>query len=128
VSTQQHWHGSTQIFIDPTSGAVFMGGGFGIQKSTDNGVSWTTVSSTYSAGIVGTATKLYSTSNYASLAGFGPNLMIADRAAGGTAWTNATGPAAMNNGWIHAAVVHDGSRYIIVSGNWLAGIWRHVEP
>jgi hypothetical protein len=129
VSTQQHWHGSSQVYIDPSTGAIFTGGGFGIQKSVDNGASWTTVTSTYSAGIVGTATTLYSTANYANNGGgFGPFLMHASRAAGGVAWAADTGPAAMNNGWIHAAVVFDGAHYVIVAGSWNAGIWRYVEP
>ena len=33
----------------------------------------------------------------------------------------------MTNGAKHAAVTFDGSHYVIVSGNWLGGIWRYVE-
>jgi hypothetical protein len=128
VSTQQHWHGSSQIYIDPASGAIFTGGGYGIQKSVDGGRTWTVVSTRYSGGIVGTATTLYSTSNYANTMGFGPDLMRSSRTAGGTSWTADTPPSAMNNGWIAAAAVNDGTRWVIVSGNWNAGLWRYVEP
>jgi hypothetical protein len=128
VSSQQHWHGSSQMYIDPTTGAIFTGGGYGIQKSSDRGLTWTTVSNANSAGIVGTATMLYATSNYANNgAGFGPNLMHSSRASGGTSWATDTPPAAMKNGWIHAAAVFDGTHWIVISGNWNAGIWRLVE-
>lgn len=127
VSSQQHWHGWSQIFVDQASGVVFTGGGAGIQKSADRGKTWTTVSTTYSAGIVGTPSTLYSTANYANNGtGFGPWLMSSARATGGNLWTDHTAPA-MTNGWINAAAVFDGTRWVIVSGNWNAGIWRHVE-
>jgi hypothetical protein len=86
------------------------------------------VSTRHSAGIVGTPTTLYSTSNYANTMGFGPDLMRSNRTAGGTSWTADTPPSAMNNGWIAAAVVNDGTRWIVVSGNWNAGLWRYAEP
>jgi hypothetical protein len=34
----------------------------------------------------------------------------------------------MGNGPKHAAVSYDGTNYIIVGGNWTAGLWRYVEP
>jgi hypothetical protein len=128
VSTQQHWHGDTQIYIDPATHAIFTGGGFGIQKSTDNGATWTTVSSTNSSSIVGTGTNMYATGNYASLGSFGPYLMHAARASGGTSWVTDSNPPAMNNGWLYAASGLQGSQYVVIGGNWIAGIWRMVEP
>src|SRR5262249_51864402 len=89
VSNQQHWHGDVQVYIDPTTRFIFVGGGFGIQRSTDGGWTWTTVSSTYSGTIVGTATNMYAMASYATngSGGFGPWLMHATRATGGTDWT-----------------------------------------
>jgi hypothetical protein len=127
VSNQQHWHGSSQAFVDPGGTEIFTGGAYGVQKSTDKGLTWTVVSTRYSAGIVATPNNLYSTSNYASNAGFGPDLQHASRATGGTSWVADPPPPGMNNGWIHAATVFDGSKWIVISGNWLAGIWRVVE-
>jgi hypothetical protein len=37
-------------------------------------------------------------------------------------------PAAMTNGPHRTAVTFDGTKNIIVSSNWLAGVWRYVEP
>jgi hypothetical protein len=34
----------------------------------------------------------------------------------------------MNNGGKTTAVTTDGAHYILVSGNWNAGVWRYVEP
>jgi hypothetical protein len=34
----------------------------------------------------------------------------------------------MKNGPKGAGVTYDGPNYIIVTGNWNAGIWRYVEP
>jgi hypothetical protein len=128
VSTQQHWHGDTQIYIDPSTRAIFTGGGFGVQRSTDNGLTWTTVSSTNSSSIVGTGAYLYATGNYATGGSFGPYLMHAQRANGGASWVADTNPPAMNNGWLYAASGLQNSHYVVIGGNWLAGIWRMVEP
>jgi hypothetical protein len=129
VSTQQHWHGDSQAYIDPTTKAIFIGGGFGIQKSTDNGATWTTVSNTYSGSIVGTATNIYATANYATGGSFGPWLMHSSRASGGTTWIADTNPPAMNNGWLYAASgIQSDGHYVVLGGNWLAGIWRLAEP
>jgi hypothetical protein len=127
VSNQQRWHGSHMPYIDPATGAIFSGGGFGIQKSVDGGRTWTTVSNVYSAAIVGTATTMYSTANYASGAGFAPHLATASRAAGGTTWTEQNAPAGFSNGWHSAVAICNGTNYVIIGSNWLAGIWRYVE-
>lgn len=125
--TQQHWHGTAQAFVEG-NGNVWTGGGFGIRKSTDNGLTWTQVDSMNSGGIVGTPTTLYATSNYASSAGFGPNLAHSLRSGGGTTWIADTNPGAMNNGWLYAAIGSDAAkRYAVIGGCWNAGIWRYVE-
>jgi hypothetical protein len=128
VSTQQHWHGDSQAYIDPTTKAIFTGGGHGIQKSTDGGRTWTTVSSTYSGSLVGTGTNIYSTANYATGGTFGPWLMHSSRATGGVGWVADTPPANFDNGWLYAAAAFNGTKWVVVGGNWLAGIWRMVEP
>jgi hypothetical protein len=128
VSTQQHWHGDSQAYIDPTTKAIFTGGGHGIQKSTDGGRTWTTVSSTNSGSLVGTGTNIYSTANYATGGTFGPWLMHSSRATGGVSWVADTNPANFDNGWLYAAASFNGTKWVVVGGNWLAGIWRMVEP
>ena len=34
----------------------------------------------------------------------------------------------MDNGPHRVAVSFDGEKHVIVSSNWLAGVWRYVEP
>ena len=46
----------------------------------------------------------------------------------GTTWGSyTTKPANMTNGAKRAAVAFDGSHYVLISGNWNAGLWRYVE-
>jgi hypothetical protein len=129
VNTNQHFHAEEQVYFDPANGTIVEGGAFGIDVSTDHGVTWTaaTMPDSYSSSIVGTATTLYSTANYASLGGFAPNYATASRSAPLT-WTAGTLPSGMNNGWLNASVMCSGSNYIIVAGCWDAGLWRYVEP
>jgi hypothetical protein len=126
VSEQQRFHGCHQFFIDPITHAILNGGAFGIDKSNDDGLTWTRSSKTLSGVIIGTATTLYSTTNYASGGTVPAHLQHATL--DGTSWTEDPTPGGMTNGW-HAAAVSCGSdHHVIVSGNWLAGLWRYVEP
>jgi hypothetical protein len=133
VSNQQHFHAYHDIFNDQERNVLYNGGAFGIERSTDKGLTWQKVSNNYSSCIVGTATKLYSTANYATGGDFGPWLMVADRSTG-TDWVLWKSqpydgrPAGMINGWASASVGFDGQHYVILGGNWLAGLWRYVEP
>jgi hypothetical protein len=34
----------------------------------------------------------------------------------------------MTNGPVYMQVLFDGTHYILVSCNWMAGIWRYIEP
>lgn len=128
VNKQQHFHGSHQAFVDSVNHVVFNPGAFGIFRSTDAGLTWDTVSSSLSNTMIGTGAALYATASYASgTSGFAPRLQQAARVPG-TTWTNATTPAGMTNGAARMATVFDGAHHIVVSANWLAGIWRYVEP
>lgn len=130
VSNQQHFHAYHQLFNDHENGVLYSGGAFGIERSTDKGLTWQHVSDTYSSCINGTGTKLYSTANYATGGEWGPWLMVADRATGTDwkLWQNQGRPDGMTNGWGWSSVGFDGKHYVVLGGNWLAGIWRYVEP
>lgn len=129
VDNQQHWHGVSQLYRDPVTSAIFTGGAFGVRKSTNNGVSWSQVSSTYSATVVGTATTLYSMAHYASQGGFGPFYQTASRPGGGTSWSGGSAPGGLNNGPLYWAVFQNpAGQWVLVGGHWNAGFWRYVEP
>jgi hypothetical protein len=128
VNKQQHFHGSHQAFVDTVNHAVFNPGGFGIFRSVDEGLTWDTVSSNLSNTMIGTATTLYATSSYASGSyGSDPRPQHAARAPG-TSWTSDPTPNGMTNGAARFATASDGSHHVVVSANWLAGLWRYVEP
>jgi len=128
VALQQHWHSDSQIFIDPVTGYIYTGGGIGIERSTNNGASFSLIESTWSGGIVATDSTIYSSASYATHGTFGPYLQSAPRSPG-TSWSDDASGASgsLNNGWIHADAVTDGSRWAIVTGNWNAGAWRYIE-
>jgi len=128
VNKQQHFHGSHQAFVDSANHVVFNPGAFGIFKSTDGGLTWDTVSSNLSNTMIGTGAQLYATASYASgTSGFAPRLQQAARVPG-TSWKSDTTPPDMTNGAARMATVFDGTHHIVVSANWLAGMWRYVEP
>jgi hypothetical protein len=126
VSDQQRFHGSHQVYVDPKDNVIFNGGAFGIEKSTDVGLGWTSVASELSGVVIGTPSALYSSTNYASKGGFAPRLQRSDTK--GERWVADPTPEGMSNGAHSAVVTCDGSHHILLTGNWLAGIWRYVEP
>lgn len=132
VAGQTSFHGAQQVFYDALNDATFIGGPEGVQRSSDIGrLNWVKLATpnTLSSGIVATAKNIYSTSNFASGAGFQQNFMFGPRnSLSGSTWKSANVPIGMNNGWDSAAVVNDGTHSILVAGCWNAGLWRYVEP
>jgi hypothetical protein len=132
VETLTHPHGNSQIF-QAGGGVIYVGGvggtqGDGIYRSQDFGSTWTKVSSGAESDVVGTATMLYAAYAWAyGPGGVDPALKTSLRSSG-TSWTSVATPSGMTNGWKGAAVTHDGSHYVIVTGNWNSGIWRYIEP
>jgi photosystem II stability/assembly factor-like uncharacterized protein len=125
-----HAHGNAQILQLP--GELYVSGfygaeGHGIYRSTDLGAHFTLAFEGHSTTLFATATRMYSSNAGANGDGVDPQTLVAMRGDPGT-WTPISAPPAMNNGAKRAAVTFDGEHYIIVSGNWNAGIWRYVEP
>lgn len=130
VESLEHPHGNCQIFQH--DGVVYIAGtqgtkGHGVYRSSDFGVSWEHMGNTSPQGVVyGTGKYVYSQYAWAC-GGCDVDQSQAQRAPmPGTAWE--TWPLDMDNGPKGAGVTYDGANYIIVSGNWNAGIWRYVEP
>lgn len=124
--TNEHQHGSTQIY-QAGSGVIYIPSvnPNGVFQSTDYGQTWNQVNSVLANAVFGTPNQIYAANSFASGGSNPTNLMSAQTA--GTQWSAMTPVPAMSNGTKHAAVTRDGANYIIVSGNWLAGIWRYVE-
>jgi hypothetical protein len=97
----------------------------GVFKSTDYGQTWNQVSTSLENAVFGTPNQIYADNSFASGGANPDNLMSSPIS--GTQWSAMTPVPAMSNGSKRAAVTYDGVNYIIVSGNWLAGIWRYVE-
>jgi hypothetical protein len=131
VETNEHPHGNAQIF--QANGVVFMGGVYGsgggnggVYRSTDLGATWLHVGNLRESAIVyGTSRKIYA--QYAWANSGGVSQSFSQRADyPGTTWTD--WPLTMSNGPKRAGVSFDGTHSVIVGGNWLAGMWRYVEP
>ncbi len=122
----EHKHGSSQFF-QPGSGIVYAPSvnPDGIFRSIDSGKTWLQVSVSSSNAIFGSPTVLYSMDSFATGGSYDPKLQSA--AATGSSWSAMMTVPAMSNGAKRAAVTFDGVHYVIVSGNWLGGIWRYVE-
>jgi hypothetical protein len=127
VGPMMHPHGNMQIFIDPGNGAIYVPF-LGTYRSNDGGATFTKVSTFNGSSIFATASTLYNLDGGATNGFNAPYCSSSPRADGAT-WTAISTPAAMTNGSKRAAVAFDAahSRSVIVTGNWLAGIWRYVE-
>jgi hypothetical protein len=126
VDTQQHYHGTCQPYMDPSSGSIWTGGNANIRKSTDAGATWSQVDSHIGSGILATSKTLFSTQQFATGGTNGPWLLHASLPAG-TSWTLDTEPSGFTNGWLYGCSATDGFRWAVVGGCWCAGIWRYVE-
>jgi hypothetical protein len=133
VGEMEHVHGAEQIYVDPTNRAIYVPSHtydqkHGVYRSTDGGASFQKVSTAQSATVFATGTKLYSLDSGANLGGNPPIPHSANRS-DGTSWTAMTAPEPMTNGAKRGAVsfAADTNRWVVITGNWNAGIWRYIE-
>ncbi len=133
VDSNEHQHGDGQLYQPDTSGVVYMAGvysgnGWGVLRSEDYGQTWTHVGNTGGEAIVyGTPKNVYSESGWAcSVCNVAPNLQTAPQP-GASGWADSPTPGSMAEGPAMAAVVFDGTHYVIVTANWTSGLWRYVE-
>ena len=135
VDDNEKPHGGFQIYQPDSSGVVFMPGiysayGWGVLRSTDFGQTWAHVGPTGAEALVfGTSSNIYTLWGWPIGIGgaVDPSLWTSELPGTGT-WTQPGTPSAMTQGPGSAAVTYDGSHYIIVTGNYNAGLWRYVEP
>jgi hypothetical protein len=130
----EHGHGGAQIFQDGVGHIWAAGNAAGqgvIFRSADFGKTWAPVNNggVPQNDVFGSPNYVYATFPAADLGGQGQHLQrspIGD----GVNWVDwdPVSPPGMTNGAKRGAVTYDGSHYIVVTGNWLAGIWRYVEP
>jgi len=123
----EHKHGSTQ-FYQPGNNVVYAPSvnPNGVFRSSDGGQTWTPISAMLANAVFATPAHLYSQDSFASAGSYSPNLYFSTPQQD-TQWMPMTVVPAMGNGAKRAAVTHTGATYVIVSGNWLGGIWRYEE-
>jgi len=134
VDKNTHVHGCSQIY-QPGGGVVYMSGvnsdlGSGVLRSSDYGVTWTHVGPTQQQnGVFGTPNYVYSMYGWARAnCNISVNFLSAPQP-GINNWKTLPSDPNMNNGGeAMAAVTYDGKNYIIVTAQWLSGLWRWVEP
>jgi hypothetical protein len=138
VSFLEHVHGSGQVH-DAGAGVLYAAGldyaeedeGHGIYRSSDYGMSWQLVNDgTIQNAVYGTPNFLYADYGWADASGGGvAQHLQRSPASSGTEWTNyVETPSGMVNGSNRVAVTFDGTHYVLIAGNWEAGIWRYIEP
>jgi hypothetical protein len=131
-STLEHVHGSTQIVQDGLGNVYAPGSGStpGVWRSPDYGRTWSPCDAggLLQNAVFATPSTLYAMNSAAVQGTLSLHNQKSPRG-DGIHWSDwsPSSPPGMTNGPKRVAVTFDGSRPILVSGNWLAGIWRYVE-
>ncbi|HJT95821.1 MAG TPA: hypothetical protein VJ777_28420 [Mycobacterium sp.] len=124
-----HYHGVSFPFYDVAAGLIFMPHKAGIVVSDDLGLSWDDVSASAADCIWATATRMYAATSAPTQDTYTPNIRTATRAAL-PSFGSPTNPSGMDNGPRTVAVTTSPTtgQTVVVTSNWLAGLWRWVEP
>jgi hypothetical protein len=123
-----HYHGVSFPFYDVPNDLIYMPHKEGISVSDDTGLTWDEVSASPADCIWATATKLYAATSAPTQDTYTPNIRMATRSATPT-FGSPSNPAGMDNGPRTAALTtNPADQTVVVTSNWLAGLWRWVEP
>ncbi len=133
VNNNERPHGGMQIYQPDTSGVIYIAGvysrsGWGVLRSTDFGQTWNHVGKrSAQATVFGTPSKVFSAYSWAcGVCTVAPDLQSAP-SPGAHSWATVPTPPEMKMGPAQTATVFDGNRYVIISANWHAGLWRYVD-
>jgi hypothetical protein len=131
VGDMEHVHGGEQIYVDPTSGYIYVPSHSslsGIYRSTDGGASFAQVSNAQSAAVFATGNTIYSLDSGATTGTNNPIPHTSGRD-DGASFQAMEVPGGMTNGTKRADATFDANtgRWAVISGNWNAGIWRYIE-
>ncbi|MFV0309213.1 MAG: WD40/YVTN/BNR-like repeat-containing protein [Desertimonas sp.] len=133
VETIEHPHGGGQHY-QPEGGVVFLAGqhgtdGSGVYRSTDSGETWERIGIEADAAVVtGTSDRLYAGYSWACGHCEVPANLQTAGFPGDSSWSEIDQPSGMPMGPIRMATTFDGERHIVITTNWMAGLWRYVEP
>lgn len=128
VSTCERFHGASQPYVG-ADGLMLAPCVEGTLKSTDYGATWNKVADGSASAIVATDSYFYVATGWATQGSHAANLRRSEASTAGSTWQSyATAPTGMSNGPHRVTVTSDGTKQIIVSANWLGGVWRYVEP
>jgi len=113
-----------------SGGTIYSGADFnsGVSKSTDKGLTWQLIPNTGGATtwVLASARRVYtSTGRYDDT---NPPKFEHAELSSDTAWTSEKMPDTMTANGTGAAIVFDGTRYVIIAAQRAAGLWRYVEP
>lgn len=126
VSDHRHFHGSHQLYVDRVNSRIYNAHSGGIAYSDNDGVSWTSVSSTGAASIIQAGSTLVAGASYASSDGFPESIQTATYPPG-TSFDGPTQVTNMTNGPRGMCVTRNPlGQYVVVTTNWRSGVWRLV--
>jgi hypothetical protein len=131
ISDQSQAHTMWHFYIDTVGKHLYFPGINGVDKSSDlDGSSWTNLcngSTCVTRTLVATPKRFYIGDEGPVLGWHAARLKYADRS-NETTWIDQPQPTDMTNGPVYCRVLFDGQHYILVSCNWLGGMWRYIEP
>lgn len=128
VSNRRHYHGSHRMWVDRTNGVIYNPHPAGVDRSTDDGETWTQVSSLDgAASCIVAGGYAYAGKSYALGSGtFGPAIQRAALPAT-SEWSLQADPSGMGIGpRAMCTTTNEAGQTVIIACCWVEGLWRLV--